>query len=65
MSDPANDSDPAFDVVCPSLPGFGFSEAPHTSGMFFTVLCVCAPPLGSVYVFLCECVRVCVCLCAQ
>lgn len=30
--DPKNESEPAFDVVCPSLPGFGFSDAPPVKG---------------------------------
>ena len=23
----------AFEVICPSIPGYGFSEAPHKQGM--------------------------------
>lgn len=35
LTDPAahgGDAADAFDVVCPSLPGYGWSEAPHTAG---------------------------------
>lgn len=36
LADPAGhggDAADAFDVVCPSMPGYGFSEHPHTPGM--------------------------------
>jgi pimeloyl-ACP methyl ester carboxylesterase len=32
LTDPADASDPAFHVVAPSLPGFGFSDKPTTTG---------------------------------
>lgn len=31
LTDP-DDPDLAFEVVCPSIPGYGFSEAPHKTG---------------------------------
>lgn len=33
LTNPASSSDPAFHVVAPSLPGFGFSPAPRIPGM--------------------------------
>jgi len=36
FTDPTNSSEPAFDVVCPSLPGFGFSSAPQHHGFDHT-----------------------------
>lgn len=32
LTTPENDDDPVFDVVAPSLPGFGFSSAPEKAG---------------------------------
>ncbi|KAM9383193.1 epoxide hydrolase 1-like [Phaethornis superciliosus] len=36
LTDPAghglNESDMVFEVICPSIPGYGFSEAPHQKG---------------------------------
>ena len=32
LTQPENDDDPVFDVVAPSLPGFGFSSAPAKAG---------------------------------
>lgn len=32
LTNPENDEDPAFDVVSPSLPGFGFSSTPEKTG---------------------------------
>ena len=32
LTDPSDPSDPAFHVVAPSLPGFGFSDKPTTTG---------------------------------
>lgn len=33
LANPASDSDPAFDVIVPSLPGFGFSAPLRTTGL--------------------------------
>jgi len=32
LTTPREDSDVVFDVICPSIPGYGFSEAPHRPG---------------------------------
>ncbi|XP_062407635.1 epoxide hydrolase 1 isoform X2 [Sardina pilchardus] len=32
LTEPANPDDLAFEVICPSIPGYGFSEAPHKKG---------------------------------
>lgn len=32
LTEPPNHSDLVFEVVCPSIPGYGFSEAPHKKG---------------------------------
>ncbi|XP_076128434.1 epoxide hydrolase 1 [Alosa pseudoharengus] len=32
LTEPANLDDIAFEVICPSIPGYGFSEAPHKKG---------------------------------
>lgn len=32
LTEPESDDDPPFDVVAPSLPGFGFTSAPEKSG---------------------------------
>ena len=35
LTEPVNDL--AFEIVCPSIPGYGFSEAPHQEGMKFLI----------------------------
>lgn len=37
LTEPSNPSDLVFEVVCPSIPGYGFSEAPHKKG--FDTVC--------------------------
>lgn len=40
LTDPSNPHDLVFEVVCPSIPGYGFSEAPNKKGEpgdFFTL----------------------------
>uniref|UniRef100_A0A3P9K186 microsomal epoxide hydrolase n=1 Tax=Oryzias latipes TaxID=8090 RepID=A0A3P9K186_ORYLA len=32
LTEPENPEEPVFEVVCPSIPGYGFSEAPHKRG---------------------------------
>ncbi|KAK3517050.1 hypothetical protein QTP70_034443 [Hemibagrus guttatus] len=32
LTEPGNPEDIAFEVICPSIPGYGFSEAPHKKG---------------------------------
>ncbi|XP_059212301.1 epoxide hydrolase 1 [Centropristis striata] len=32
LTEPSDPSDLVFEVVCPSIPGYGFSEAPHKKG---------------------------------
>ncbi|KAG9282600.1 epoxide hydrolase 1 [Astyanax mexicanus] len=32
LTEPASPDDIAFEVICPSIPGYGFSEAPHKKG---------------------------------
>lgn len=32
LTDPSDPDDLVFEVVCPSIPGYGFSEAPHKKG---------------------------------
>uniref|UniRef100_W5NG22 Epoxide hydrolase n=1 Tax=Lepisosteus oculatus TaxID=7918 RepID=W5NG22_LEPOC len=32
LTEPANPDDIVFQVICPSIPGYGFSEAPHKQG---------------------------------
>ncbi|KAJ8009139.1 hypothetical protein DPEC_G00085790 [Dallia pectoralis] len=32
LTEPSNPGDTVFEVVCPSIPGYGFSEAPHKKG---------------------------------
>ncbi|KAJ8270646.1 hypothetical protein GJAV_G00117550 [Gymnothorax javanicus] len=32
LTEPKNADDFAFEVICPSIPGYGFSEAPHKKG---------------------------------
>lgn len=32
LTEPSNPDDLVFEVVCPSIPGYGFSEAPHKKG---------------------------------
>ncbi|KAM4633336.1 epoxide hydrolase 1 [Polymixia lowei] len=32
LTEPADPDDLAFEVVCPSIPGYGYSEAPHKKG---------------------------------
>jgi microsomal epoxide hydrolase len=32
LTQPSNPDDIVFEVVCPSIPGYGFSEAPHKKG---------------------------------
>lgn len=32
LTEPSNQDDLVFEVVCPSIPGYGFSEAPHKKG---------------------------------
>ncbi|XP_062858094.1 epoxide hydrolase 1 [Trichomycterus rosablanca] len=32
LTEPSNPDDIAFEVICPSIPGYGFSEAPHKKG---------------------------------
>lgn len=32
LTEPSNPDDIVFEVVCPSIPGYGFSEAPHKKG---------------------------------
>ncbi|XP_061100118.1 epoxide hydrolase 1 [Conger conger] len=32
LTEPKNPDDFAFEVICPSIPGYGFSEAPHKKG---------------------------------
>lgn len=32
LTEPSNPSDLVFEVVCPSIPGYGFSEAPRKKG---------------------------------
>ncbi|KAJ8397679.1 hypothetical protein AAFF_G00436780 [Aldrovandia affinis] len=32
LTEPDNPDDFAFEVICPSIPGYGFSEAPHKKG---------------------------------
>ncbi|XP_023687361.1 epoxide hydrolase 1 [Paramormyrops kingsleyae] len=32
LTEPANPGDIVFEVICPSLPGYGYSEAPHKKG---------------------------------
>ncbi|XP_070781903.1 epoxide hydrolase 1 [Enoplosus armatus] len=32
LTEPSNPGDLVFEVVCPSIPGYGFSEAPHKKG---------------------------------
>lgn len=32
LTEPSNPSDLVFEVVCPSIPGYGFSEAPRKQG---------------------------------
>ncbi|XP_056620289.1 epoxide hydrolase 1 [Triplophysa dalaica] len=32
LTEPARPDDIAFEVICPSIPGYGFSEAPHKKG---------------------------------
>lgn len=32
LTEPSNPNDLVFEVVCPSIPGYGFSEAPHKKG---------------------------------
>lgn len=31
------ESDVVFEVVCPSIPGYGYSEAPHKQGTFTSI----------------------------
>lgn len=33
LTEPSNPNDVVFEVVCPSIPGYGFSEAPHKKGV--------------------------------
>ncbi len=36
LIDPTNyggDKEDTFEVICPSIPGYGFSEAPHQKGL--------------------------------
>lgn len=38
LTDPTNhglNGDHVFEMICPSIPGFGFSEAPHKQGIWF------------------------------
>lgn len=35
LTEPSNPGDLVFEVVCPSIPGYGFSEAPHKKGDSF------------------------------
>ncbi|XP_058470235.1 epoxide hydrolase 1 [Solea solea] len=37
LTEPSNPDDLVFEVVCPSIPGYGFSEAPHKKG--FNTVC--------------------------
>lgn len=37
LTEPANPGDIVFEVICPSLPGYGYSEAPHKKGGFMWV----------------------------
>lgn len=37
LTEPANPGDLVFELVCPSIPGYGFSEAPHKKG--FDTVC--------------------------
>lgn len=42
LTDPANNGFPgneSFEVICPSIPGYGFSEAPHHRGWHLCLLC--------------------------
>ncbi|XP_036437136.1 epoxide hydrolase 1 [Colossoma macropomum] len=32
LTEPASPEDVAFEVICPSIPGYGFSQAPHKKG---------------------------------
>lgn len=32
LTEPQDPENPVFEVVCPSIPGYGFSEAPHKKG---------------------------------
>lgn len=32
LTEPSDPDDLVFEVVCPSIPGYGFSEAPHKKG---------------------------------
>ncbi|XP_010880957.1 epoxide hydrolase 1 [Esox lucius] len=32
LTEPSNPDDAVFEVVCPSIPGYGFSDAPHKKG---------------------------------
>lgn len=38
LTEPSDPADLVFEVVCPSIPGYGFSEAPHKQG--FDSVCV-------------------------
>lgn len=34
LINPQDDDDNVFEVICPSIPGYGFSEIPHQKGCF-------------------------------
>ena len=39
---PGNTDGPHLEVICPSLPGYGFSGAPHKKGVCeYVCVCVC------------------------
>lgn len=43
-------SNVVFEVICPSIPGYGYSEAPHKKGKFVNIQwemdCDCASATG-------------------
>ena len=41
LINPKDDDDNVFEVICPSIPGYGFSEMPHQKGCFGVLFSFC------------------------